>query len=255
MSPGAVWSRRLGMFSFVLLLTVGLAHRYGLVGTLDLPPLFGTCVVLAFGGVTAGLVAHRRYWFFGDRGGRDVFWGLFWSLTTLLPFLFVGYFYVAYPKLTDISTDLENPPSMTSAERSRSATMNPIVDPTPERVIMQADGYPLIEGRRYELPFDRVLLAVQNEIQRRGWTNIETRDIVGMSLETDIEALAYSPLLAFPADVAVRLVDEGTSTFVDMRSVSRYGPHDLGDNAARISGFLAELDNAMSAQVGVTGGG
>ena len=27
-----------------------------------------------------------------------------------------------------------------------------------------------------------------------------------------------------------------------MRSTSRYGPHDFGDNAARIASFLAELD-------------
>ncbi len=49
-------------------------------------------------------------------------------------------------------------------------------------------------------------------------------------------------LLGFPADVAIRLIDEGTSTYVDMRSASRYGGHDLGDNAARIEAFLAELD-------------
>ncbi len=49
-------------------------------------------------------------------------------------------------------------------------------------------------------------------------------------------------MLGFPADVAIRLIDEGTSTYVDMRSTSRYGPHDFGDNAARIAFFLAELD-------------
>ena len=48
--------------------------------------------------------------------------------------------------------------------------------------------------------------------------------------------------MGFPADVAIRLIDEDTSTYVDMRSTSRYGPHDFGDNAARIASFLAELD-------------
>ena len=255
MSPGAVWSRRLGSFSLLLLLVVGLAHRYGFVATLDLVPLFGTCVALAFAGLITGLVAHRRYWYYGDRGGRDIFWGFAWSVLTLLPFLYVGYLYLAYPKLTDISTDLENPPSMARAEPARMPPMNAIATPTPESIILQAEGYPLIEGRRYELPFDRVLLAVQNAIKGRGWTDVDTRDIVGMALETDIEAVAYSPVLAFPADVAIRLVDEGTSTFVDMRSVSRYGPHDLGDNAARIASFLSELDVEMSAQVGVSAAG
>jgi len=48
--------------------------------------------------------------------------------------------------------------------------------------------------------------------------------------------------LGFPSDVAIRLIDEDTSTYVDMRSTSRYGPHDFGDNAARLTSFLAELD-------------
>jgi hypothetical protein len=48
----------------------------------------------------------------------------------------------------------------------------------------------------------------------------------------------------------VRLTDEGTSTYVDMRSASRYGRHDLGDNAAQITAFLALLDAEMAAQTG-----
>ena len=36
-----------------------------------------------------------------------------------------------------------------------------------------------------------------------------------------------------------------------MRSASRYGRHDLGDNAARIVGFLAELDAEIAAMAGV----
>jgi len=35
-----------------------------------------------------------------------------------------------------------------------------------------------------------------------------------------------------------------------MRSASRYGRHDLGDNAERITAFLAELDQEIAAQAG-----
>jgi uncharacterized protein (DUF1499 family) len=48
------------------------------------------------------------------------------------------------------------------------------------------------------------------------------------------------------------LTDEGTTTYVDMRSASRYGKGDFGDNAARIEAFLNELDTDMAAQVGIT---
>lgn len=247
-ATGARWSRRLGGFSFVLFVTVSLAHRYGLVGTLDLPPLFGTALVFAFAGLLAGLVAHRRYWYFGDQGGAEIFAGLFWSVATMTPFLIAGWWLTAYPRLYDISTDPESPPAMHAAERLRTPEMSPIVPPTPQSIIEQAEHYPLIEGRRYELPIDRVLAAVQTIVGKRGWGVTGMRDTVGGSFETTVEALAHSPLLALPADVAIRLTDEGTSTFVDMRSVSRYGSHDLGGNAARIAGLLAELDEALSGQ-------
>lgn len=251
MSPGAVWSRRLGAFAFVLLLTVVLSHRYGFVDTPDLPNLLGAVLVVVLAGVLAGAVAHRRYWYFGDRGGSDIAWGFFWALATIAPFLPVAYWYLAYPALNDISTDLENPPALAEAVQLRTAGMNVISPPTPERIITQAENYPLIEGRRYEVPLERVVLAVDGILQRRGWTVTATRDAVGSTFETTIEAVAYSPLLSMPADVAVRLADDGTSSFVDMRSASRYGSHDLGDNAARIAAFLSELDGDMSAQVGV----
>lgn len=251
MSPGAVWSRRLGFLSLVVLVVSGLCHRYGLVATTDLPNLAVAVMVLAAVGLFCALVALRRYWTFGDRGGSDIFWGFFWCLATVAPLAAFAYWYAAYPPLNDISTDPENPPSLTEAARLRTAGMNPIIAPTPKSIIEQAENYPLIKGRRYDLPLDSVLAAVDGIIARRGWSVMATRDAVGMTFETTVEAAAHSPVLAMPADVAIRLTDEGTATFVDMRSASRYWRHDLGDNAARIASFLTELDGETAAQTGV----
>jgi uncharacterized protein (DUF1499 family) len=63
-----------------------------------------------------------------------------------------------------------------------------------------------------------------------------------------LEAVATTFLLGFPSDVAIRLTDEGESTYVDMRSASRYGRDDFGDNARRISAFLDRLDAEMAGQ-------
>ncbi|MCP4315069.1 MAG: DUF1499 domain-containing protein [Hyphomicrobiales bacterium] len=51
-----------------------------------------------------------------------------------------------------------------------------------------------------------------------------------------------SPVFGFASDVSIRLSEEAETTFVDMRSVSRFGPHDLGTNARIIDGFLSALD-------------
>ena len=161
-----------------------------------------------------------------------------------------GYRAFVHPQLNDVSTDLAAPPMLVAAVISRSPDMNKIAAFTPEQRKLQTEHYPEVTGRRYEMPLDRVAEIVEMMLRRQGWTIATSRPaFVGQS-EMTIEALAHTPLLRFPVDVAVRLTDEGTSTYVDMRSSSRYGRHDLGDNAARITTFLAELDAEMATQAG-----
>ncbi|MEE9315164.1 MAG: DUF1499 domain-containing protein [Rhizobiaceae bacterium] len=63
--------------------------------------------------------------------------------------------------------------------------------------------------------------------------------------ERYVEAVATSFLFGFESDVVIRLVEEEDGTLVDMRSTSRWGPHDLGSNAKRILTFMKELDAAL----------
>jgi hypothetical protein len=62
-----------------------------------------------------------------------------------------------------------------------------------------------------------------------------------------IEATAPTLVFAFPDRVVLRLRTEADGTRVDMRSTSAIGRHDLGQNARRISAFLAALDAALLA--------
>ncbi|MEL6784387.1 MAG: DUF1499 domain-containing protein [Pseudomonadota bacterium] len=63
--------------------------------------------------------------------------------------------------------------------------------------------------------------------------------------ERYVEAVATTLIFGFESDVVVRLVEEEDGTLVDMRSTSRFGPHDLGSNAARIVSFMQELDTVL----------
>ena len=164
------------------------------------------------------------------------------SLLVLTPFALSGYRALTHPMLNDVSTDTDDPPELASAAKLRTADMNPIEPFTPERRKLQQDSYPSATGRRYEAPIGQVVEVVADVLDSRGWLIVSPTEPSGEATEITIEALASSFLLGFPADVAVRLIDEGTSTYVDMRSASRYGEHDLGDNAARIAAFLADLD-------------
>ncbi len=63
--------------------------------------------------------------------------------------------------------------------------------------------------------------------------------------ERYVEAVARSFLFGFESDVVIRVVEEEEGTLVDMRSNSRWGPHDIGSNAARIVSFMSDLDTAL----------
>lgn len=243
-SPAAIWSRRLAFFSFVLLSTIALAHRLGLVEAPDLLPLLGVVLAVLAVALAGAFNAHRRYWYHADARGLDVFWAFFWCAATAAPLALLGYWYFAYPALTDISTDTDDPPVIVDVARTQA--MNAVSRPSAANLMLQKAAYPLIAGKRYELGFDRVLPAVESLLERRGWPVTGSQDSVGVAVETTIEAEARSALLAMPSDIAIRIADEGTATFVDMRSASRYGARDLGDNAALIASFLADLDAEMT---------
>ncbi len=78
-----------------------------------------------------------------------------------------------------------------------------------------------------------------------GRAGIASDDVNETSNERYVEAVATSFLFAFESDVVIRIIEEEEGTLVDMRSSSRWGPHDLGSNAQRILSFMADLDLAL----------
>ncbi|TKD48581.1 MAG: DUF1499 domain-containing protein [Mesorhizobium sp.] len=247
-SKAAGWSRRTGAFSAVLLLTVLVGHRYELVETPAFLWVLGIVALLAAFALLFAGFAFSRLWNFGDRGGRDLTVGTVLALMVLAPFGIAAYWAATSPPLRDISTDFYDPPVLDTS--TRTGEMNSLSPPTPGEQRLQTETYPLVTGRSYNLPFDRVLEAVETVLDRRDWRlTAPVPRAIGQS-ELTINALAKSFVLSLPADVAIRMTDDGNAVIVDMRSASRYGRYDLGDNAARIVDFLAELDQEVAGQVG-----
>jgi uncharacterized protein (DUF1499 family) len=60
--------------------------------------------------------------------------------------------------------------------------------------------------------------------------------------------VALTPIMGFREDVVLRVRADGQGARVDMRSASRYGPHDLGGNAARITRLLEEIDEVLGVE-------
>lgn len=254
-SSAAGWSRRLAWFSAVLFAVAGAAHRFGLLETVPFLwtlAIVGTLASMAL--VFAG-TSFPRIWNFGDRGARDAAIGVAVASVVLSPFLFSGYCVFAYPQLHDVSTDPSDPPLLTLAAQQRRPGMNAITGIDEETAALQLEHYPEIVGRRYDLPLERAEDIVNGLVEEHGWkaaaaSSRSEGDDPDIGVVTR-EFMARSPILAFPADVAIRLIEEDGSTYVDMRSSSRYGRHDFGENARRITGFLAEMDTQVALQAGV----
>jgi hypothetical protein len=244
-SPAASWSRRAGTFALTLLAVSVAAHRFDLIETLPLLWLLGIVGALAMAGVILAVAGLAAFWSEGAVAGRNALVGLLASAAALSPFAASAYRFAVNPQLADVSTDTVAPPDLNVARVLRRPGMNALRPISPAEAALQARSYPLVVSRRYETELEQVLETVETLAAERGWRNVGAP--VDPSLpEVTLEFEASTPLIGFKNDVAIRLVAEAEGTVVDMRSASRFGRHDLGDNAARITRFLTELDSRMA---------
>ena len=247
----AGWARGIATFALVLLATDWIGHHYGLVETVGFLWVLAIVPLLAALALMLAARAFSRIWAFGDLGGRDVVVATILALLILSPYAFAAYRMLAFPPLRDISTDVDDPPPLDASNRV--AGMNADApQPSPGEISQQRESYPLVTSHRYNLSFDETLAAVELVLQSRGWAVAGDLPAAGAGTsEATIDARAASFGLELPVDVAIRISSDADAVLVDMRSASRYGRHDLGDNAARIVSFLSDLDQQVAAQSGV----
>jgi uncharacterized protein (DUF1499 family) len=100
--------------------------------------------------------------------------------------------------------------------------------------------YPDVQPRSYPQSEETVLKAARAVLERvPGFTFVAAGSGPGGS---EIQAVYTTKLLRFKDDVTVRIKRQGGATRVGVRSKSRQGKGDLGQNARTIRRFLAELD-------------
>ena len=275
-SHAASWARRIGLFALALFIVSAVLHRVGVIVSDTFVTLFALSGCLAALAFLLSAVGLLRLWMVGARGGRASAKGLFFSLLVLIPAGLALYRVYSLPPLYDISTDVADAPAFLDPV-GHSASWLPLIGTGLARNIGPSESYPTVTGRRYEGAMDRILEAVHlvaenNRIritrvkmpsirENGGKTSIIVRrtpepaeaivseeapegaaavDVVQpqIVLQGDTRSLVFG----FESDVSIRLSEEAETTYVDMRSASRFGPHDLGRNAQIITDFLSALD-------------
>ncbi|MEO8157536.1 MAG: DUF1499 domain-containing protein [Betaproteobacteria bacterium] len=142
----------------------------------------------------------------------------------------------ALPYIHDITTDTANPPEFVAAARLRKPTDHPVSYDGKEVTEQQQKAYPDLATYTTSAPADRVFTAAQAAITAMGMRLVDADAAQGR-----IEANQTSLLYGFTDDMVVRLVAGADGTKVDVRSKSRVGRSDLGQNAKRIRIFLQKL--------------
>jgi hypothetical protein len=240
-SWSAPWARRLAVLSLAVALVAISAHWLMVLDTKGFAWSLFTAAGLALIAVFLAAVGLPRVWYYGYRGGRDLVKAFIVSGIVLVPFGLALFLAVTTPRIADVSSDLDEPPVFAQALASRTKDMNRFATANDAWKSLQSAEYPEVAGRRYDIPIENVRAAVEATMKERGWP-ITGPNIIGTGNRFNIETQVYSPVLALPSDVVVRLVEEGDSTFVDMRAASRYGDREFGINAGLVTSFLKDLD-------------
>jgi uncharacterized protein (DUF1499 family) len=102
--------------------------------------------------------------------------------------------------------------------------------------------YPDLRVRDYMAGQDKVATAARKTVERLPrWTFVAQGKGPGGA---EIQAV-HTSVLRFEDEVTIRIRREGGRTRVNVRSKSRSGSADFGQNARNIRLFLAELDREM----------
>ena len=241
----ATWSARLAAVSIPVLIIAAVGHRADL---LDASMTYGAMAVgftIAALAVIAAAAAFEAIWRDGRKGVRTALWGLFLGLVVLSLPAIGAWRIVAYPRLTDISTDLDDPPAFERAIADRGAEARAISDPTVDSAQLQRDAYPDIVSRHYSIDSQRVFDDALAVVIDRGWRLLASHRPDDNDSSGRIEAVARTMIFAFSQDVVVRVQPDGDGSLVDMRSAARHGAHDLGADAERIRAFFGDLDTSL----------
>ena len=118
---------------------------------------------------------------------------------------------------------------------------HPVEYDGPEVAAQQRKAYPDLMPLTVTADKDKVFQAAEAAIRAMKLELVDAN-----AGEGRIEATDTSLLFGFKDDMVVRIVTEGAGTKVDVRSKSRVGRSDVGQNAKRIRVFLAKLRASLS---------
>ena len=146
----------------------------------------------------------------------------------------------AHPYIHDITTDLDDPPVFVVVATVRGEGDHPVTYDGPEVGAQQREAYPELKPLIVSADAATVFAAAKKVVDSMGMELVDASES-----DLRIEATETSPFYGFKDDIVVRIVALPDATRIDVRSKSRVGRSDIGQNAKRIKIYLAKLESEL----------
>ena len=241
----ALWALRVAGFAVAVLLLAILIVRGGILEIVPSLAAVGGALILAFIAMLLAFAAFVVIWREGHQGFGMAFGALLIGIAILSYPAYLGAKAYRLPAIADITTDPIDPPRFEAIARLRSRDANPIVYAGLRAAELQRTAYPAIEPLVVSVSPQMAYDAALEMITKRKWRIVDARAPQAGRRDGRIEAVARTPIFGFRDDVVVRVRPDPDGARVDIRSTSRYGRHDFGTNASRVSGLSEAIEEAV----------
>ncbi len=248
-SGAALWSRRLALFGLAVGCISVVLARSGLVDVTAGLAVFGAAVTVACIGLLLAGAGAVVIWRTGRRGVGSIVGCVFLSLLLLGYPAWLAVQAIRLPPLTDVSTDLIDPPDFARSSRALAARAGVAHDLIPtEAREAQRRAFPNVSPIVLDLDVEEAWEIVLKAVAARKWLVVDQVKPGGRIGVGHIDAIDKTLVMGFPEDVTIRVRPLAGQTRIDIRSASRFGRHDFGDNARRIQRFAQELQAQLDAR-------
>jgi uncharacterized protein (DUF1499 family) len=243
------WSSRLALFSLLLIAVALLLHRVFALPTAVALNLVGVALAGALLAILLGLYASIDIWRKGTPGGARILVGIGLGLAILALPALATLAARNYPTLNDLTTDPADPPVFRTLAAARTGMANPPAYPGAAFAAVQKKAYPDLVPMVINRPPSETFDLVVDALKRLHMTVVAEEPPTPEEPVGRAEAVDRTLVLGFYDDIAVRVSGDETRTRVDLRSSSRYGRSDFGQNAQRLRDIMREIVARLEATV------
>ena len=129
----------------------------------------------------------------------------------------------------------------------------PIDYPGSRFALEQQQAYPDLRTFVVDRGVEEAFELVEEVVRKLKWRVAATEPPIGKPAKGGVlEATDQTTVVGFTDDVIVRVEGNAARARIDVRSASRYGGSDLGQNAMRVRRFLAEIQSRVDGTFAAT---